>query len=242
MTRTRLAGVTLPVFSIRTRRDWGIGQITDLPACGAWLRRAGHSLLQILPPHELSSGETSPYGALTAFGIDPVYIGLEAVPEVDVPLDDAHAAELSRLRAGRHVDYPAVRKLKLGTLRTAFDRFVAREWDRATPRAKELAAFVDRESPWLEDLALYTVLREDHGGFGWETWPEDERERAPLALERVRKVAARRILEVGYQQWLALEQWAQARIELLFQLLDDWLQKMHAPMIDQDGYQVPHLL
>jgi 4-alpha-glucanotransferase len=215
MIRTRLAGVTLPVFSIRTRRDWGIGQITDLPACAAWLRRAGHTLLQILPPHELSPGETSPYGALTAFGIDPVYIGLEAVPDLDGTLQSSgQAAELARLRAARDVDYSAVRALKLAALRSAFDRFVEREWEPGTPRAKALAAFIAKERDWLDDLALYTVLRESHDGHGWQTWPEDERERAPLVIDRVRKVSARRILEVGYQQWLALEQWAAARAEL----------------------------
>jgi 4-alpha-glucanotransferase len=56
----RVAGVTLPLFSIRTRRDWGIGQITDLPACASWILTAGHKLLQILPAYELAAGETSP--------------------------------------------------------------------------------------------------------------------------------------------------------------------------------------
>src|SRR5258708_17322128 len=79
----RQAGVVLPLFSLRTRRDWGIGQLTDLPACAAWIRRAGHRLLQILPPYELSPGETSPYGASTAFGLDPIYADVEAVDDLD---------------------------------------------------------------------------------------------------------------------------------------------------------------
>jgi len=77
------AGVVIPLFSIRTRDDWGIGQIGDLPKCAAWVRRAGHRLLQILPPYELAAGETSPYGARTAFGLDPIYITVEAVPDLD---------------------------------------------------------------------------------------------------------------------------------------------------------------
>src|SRR5579872_2263722 len=99
----RQSGVVLPLFSIRTRRDWGIGQITDLPACAAWVRRAGQRLLQVLPPHELSPGETSPYGALTAFGLDPIYLDVEAIEDIDAraideTLGDAGRSILERAR------------------------------------------------------------------------------------------------------------------------------------------------
>src|SRR6516165_7985014 len=112
----REAGVVLPLFSIRTRRDWGIGQITDLPACAAWVRRAGQSLVQILPPHELSAGETSPYGALTAFGLDPIYADVDALPDldaaaVDAALGDEGRATRERARAAARVDYAGVRPL-----------------------------------------------------------------------------------------------------------------------------------
>jgi 4-alpha-glucanotransferase len=83
MAPNRTAGVVVPLFSIRTRGDWGIGQIGDMPACAAWIRRAGHSVLQLLPPYELAAGETSPYGARTAFGLDPIYVTVEAVPDLD---------------------------------------------------------------------------------------------------------------------------------------------------------------
>jgi 4-alpha-glucanotransferase len=219
MSFERLAGVVLPLFSLRTRRDWGIGQISDLPVAGEWIREAGHRLLQILPPHELSPGETSPYGALTAFGLDPIYIDLEAVPDLDgdtlgILLGPAGRDELTRLRQERIVDYAGVRALKGRVLRGAFERFYAQEWERDTPRARELAAFQAAERMWLDDLALYTALREDHGGYGWETWPEEERDRAPHALERVRREHAVRLLEVAYQQWIALGQWDAARERL----------------------------
>jgi 4-alpha-glucanotransferase len=219
MPRTRSAGVVVPLFSIRTRRDWGIGQITDLGACAAFFAKAGQTLLQILPPHELSGGETSPYGALTAFGLDPIYIDVGAVPDLDaaavaVALGDDGARELARVRALDRVDYAAVRPLKQRALRAAFDRFMVQEWERSTPRAAKLAAFIAAESAWLDDLALYTAMRETHQGWGWETWPEDDRERAPRAIENARTKHARRILEVGYLQWIAIEQWTAARAEL----------------------------
>src|SRR5262249_4412639 len=215
----REAGVVLPLFSIRTRRDWGIGQITDLPACAAWVRRAGQRLLQILPPHELSPGETSPYGALTAFGLDPIYLDVDAVEDLDAAAIDQALGEegrrtLERARASAFVDYTGVRAIKTRAVRAAFDRFHTREWSRESPRARRLAAFIERERAWLDGLALYTALREEHGGWGWTTWPEEQRDRAMRALEQIRAAGARRLLEVAYVQWTLLEQWDQARARM----------------------------
>ena len=215
----RKAGVVLPLFSIRTRHDWGIGQITDLPACASWLRTAGQRLLQILPPHELSTGETSPYGALTAFGIDPIYAGLEAIEDlsaedVEKALGDEGRSTLVRLRSAERVDYDVVRPLKIRVFRTAFEAFHAREWERGTVRAKRLADFMERERSWLDDLALYEVMREAHRGWSWTTWPPDERDRSPSVLHSARDDHARRILEVSYMQWTLLEQWDAARARM----------------------------
>jgi 4-alpha-glucanotransferase len=212
----RKAGVVLPLFSIRSQRDWGIGQITDLPLASAWIARAGQRLLQLLPPHELSAGETSPYGALTAFGLDPIYIDVDAVEDLDATTVDGALGESGRktladVRAAPHVDYAAVRALKTPVLHAAFERFRAREWSHDTPRARRFAAFIQHESPWLADLALYLALRESHHGWGWSTWPEAERDRDVPALVAARNHHADRILEVAYLQWTALEQWEGAR-------------------------------
>jgi 4-alpha-glucanotransferase len=215
----RKAGVVLPLFSIRTRRDWGIGQITDLPLCAAWIRSAGHRLLQILPPHELSLGETSPYGALTAFGIDPIYVGLDTLEDLDArgveqAIGPDGARALERVRATERVDYDVVRPLKMRVLRAAFAAFYTREWERATPRAKRLAEFARREGSWLDDLSVYAVLREVHAGWSWTTWPEPERDRWAVGMAKAREDHARRILEVAYMQWIALEQWDEARARM----------------------------
>jgi|HubBroStandDraft_1064217.scaffolds.fasta_scaffold56238_1 4-alpha-glucanotransferase len=208
----RQSGVVLPLFSVRTRRDWGIGQVTDLPACAAWIQKGGHRLLQVLPPHELSAGETSPYGALTAFGLDPIYMDVEALADVDgAAVAGALGVEgqraLERVRAAERVDYKEVRALKTRVLETAFERFHAHEWLPGTARARGLADFIRREHAWLDDLSLYQAVRESCGGWGWSTWPEGLRDRAPAAVEKARVDHARRILEVAYVQWMLLDQW-----------------------------------
>jgi 4-alpha-glucanotransferase len=215
----RQAGVVLPLFSLRTRRDWGIGQLTDLPTAAAWIGRAGHRLLQILPPYELSAGETSPYGARTAFGLDPIYADVEAIEDLDRPaiaeaLGDDGARALDRARAAERVDYGAVRALKTRALRRAFDLVHERQWSLGTRRASDLAGFIRSERGWLDDLCLYTAICESHDGRGWETWPEGDRGRTEAALQRVRTHQARRLLEVAYVQWTLHGQWESAHARM----------------------------
>lgn len=222
---SRVSGVTIPLFSVRTRNDWGIGQITDLPACAAWLHQAGQRLVQVLPTQELSTGETSPYGALSAFAIDPIYISVPAIPDLDEAaiakrLGPEGLAELEAVRKSPHVDYETVRHLKKRAFAEAFHRFRENELSNSNgPRAKAFFAFVDREGAWLRDHALYIALRASHDSHGWSTWPAAERDREHnvLMLANARRDdggIGTRVLEQMYLQWIAHEQWHAARAEL----------------------------
>ncbi len=216
MAHRRTAGVTLPLFSIRSARDWGVGEIGDLPACARFVRSAGFGILQLLPVYELARGETSPYGARTGFGLDPLYASIEEVPELDpAAIDEALGAEgmaeRERLHAAPRVDYEAVRTLKMRALEAAFARFEEREWSRGTRRAKELEMFAGREAGWEDDLALYVALRDEHHEHGWRTWPTAERLRDPASLDEARGRLARRVRFHQYLQWVLHDQWTRAR-------------------------------
>lgn len=216
---TRRAGVTIPLFSVRSRRDWGIGQIDDLPACAAFVRRAGHRVLQILPPYELAHGETSPYGARTAFGLDPIYCSVEDVPELDAAAIDRALgpeglAARERARASAVVDYATVRELKEKALAAAFSRFKEREWKRDTARAAALRKFIVDERAWAEDLALYVALRDAQEGRGWSTWPEAQRDRHAAEMTAAKERLADAILAHQYTQWILHTQWDKARAEM----------------------------
>jgi 4-alpha-glucanotransferase len=220
----RVSGVTVPLFSIRTRADWGIGQITDLPAFAAWTRKAGQRLVQLLPTHTLSEGETSPYGAMSAFAVDPIYVTVEHVPDLDAgaiaeALGPSGKAELERLRQAPRVEYRAVRALKRRVLGAAFERFRTGALSQKTDRARAFLAFVEAEGAWLRDTALYAALRESHRDYGFSTWPEKERDRAPEVLALARDLVddgglGTRVLEQMYLQWIALAQWRAARADL----------------------------
>ncbi len=131
----RQAGVLLPLFSIRSAADWGIGEIPDLVPWARWCAAAGFSAAQVLPVNEASRGQNSPYAALSAFAVDPVYVGVGALEDFEAAggisvLSRQDAALLEAVRSSPGVRWNDVRGLKRRALELAFRRFEREEWAR----------------------------------------------------------------------------------------------------------------
>jgi len=214
--RPRNAGVTIPLFSLRTARSWGIGEIGDLPAFASWMATAGISLVQLLPLGEISGGDTSPYSAMTAFAIDPVFITVGDVPDLPagdvlLALGESGVSALAAARASPAVDYAAVRSLKQQALRFAYQRFKEHEDPARSPRAQALDAFIEAQADWLPDYALFRAIKDMQGSAGWTAWPKPLRTREPAALDEARRRLAPNVRYYAYTQWLARTQWDAAR-------------------------------
>jgi 4-alpha-glucanotransferase len=208
---SRTAGVLLPLFALRGERDRGIGEIGDLPAFSRWLASAGHRLLQLLPIAEMPSGERSPYGAMSAFAIDPIYLSLEQVEDV---VAAGAAAGLPAAPEGAGIDYDAVRALKRRVLEAAFGWFLAHEWRAGSGRADAFRRFRAAEAVWLEDYALFRACQDQRGLRSWREWETALRDRAPAALREARESLSDARLFHEYVQWQCAEQWAAARREI----------------------------
>lgn len=213
----RQAGVLIPLFSIRTGASWGVGEIPDLAPFARWSASAGFSLLQVLPVNEVSRGQNSPYAALTAFAIDPVYAAVEALEDFDAAggigaLSPADQRLVEELRDAPTVRWDDARRLKQSALELAFASFHRREWSRRTDRARNLARFAEANARWLEDYSLFVSLHDDHfGGEPWLAWPKELRDREPGVLADHRGRLSRRVLFHAWTQWVLDRQWQDAR-------------------------------
>ena len=212
----RHAGLLVPLFSIPSRSSWGIGEIGDLPRLGEWLTDAGFSFVQLLPINEMADGQNSPYSAMSAMAIDPIFISPAAVPDIEALggenlLTGDERAQLGAARGSRGVDYGAVRAIKTRALRAGFEHFRATEWEPNTKRAQRLKLFLDRARWWLDDYALFRALHAREEGRYWREWPDPVRDRHLPALTRAREELAPEILFYSYLQWLATDQWHDAR-------------------------------
>jgi 4-alpha-glucanotransferase len=204
----REAGIVLPLFSLRSGRDWGVGDIGDLPGLVRWMASARVGAVQLLPIFEVPPGERSPYGGLSSFAIDPVYVAVDQVPELSDGLPVEIEAGIREVRGAATIPYERIRGLKHATLRIAFDRFTAQA--DATRRAA-FAAFRAAHAEWLEPYALYRALREAHGEQGWTAWPAPLAAAEPAALAEARTTLADAIAFHAWVQWIADAQWHEAR-------------------------------
>ena len=215
-TRHRLAGILVPLFSMPSSESWGIGEIGDIPRMARWLDSAGLRLLQLLPINEMQPGETSPYSALSAMAIDPQFIVIERLEDFSAErtaqrLGSDLREQLEAVRNSPGLDYAAVRWLKHTALRQSFEQFRDTEWVSGTRRAAALRAYIRDQAWWLDDYALFRALHAAQGERPWNEWPVPLRDRIPDALARARVELADDILYRQYLQWLADDQWADAR-------------------------------
>ncbi len=211
----RHAGLLVPLFSIPSRASWGIGEIGDVPVFASWLRDAGVDLLQLLPIGEMALGQRSPYSAMTAMAIDPIFISVHAVAEFralggEEAMGSEWQQRLDEARRSPAIDHALVRSVKETALRTAFGEF-ERGTGADARDGEAFDAWAAAEAWWLDDYALFRALHADAQDRPWTKWPAPLRDREPEALTAAAERLAR---EVRYRKWLqfvAGTQWRDAK-------------------------------
>ena len=180
--RWKGAGTAIPVFSLRSEKDFGIGQFTDLKLIVDWAAATGQSVIQTLPVNDTTMTATwrdsYPYSANSSFALNPIYIDLELVGTLsDLKFLKLANRERKALNALDAIDYERVFRIKSQYL----DRLYA-ELGEQCFRSKEYKAFFNSNRSWLEPYALYCYLRDHYGTADFHTWKE--REYTPALLDR----------------------------------------------------------
>jgi len=168
----RGAGVSIPVFSLRSTRSFGVGEFSDLPLLADWASRAGLKLIQILPVNDTSATQTwedsYPYAAISAFALHPLYLNLDRVASVEQkPLLESLAGQREKLNALADLDYEAVMKAKLAFLRKIFPA-----QSKKTLASDAYRTFFAQNKHWLEPYAAFCFLRDKFGTADFNQWPQ----------------------------------------------------------------------
>jgi 4-alpha-glucanotransferase len=219
MAGRRRAGILLPLFACPSRASWGIGDIGDIEPLTRWLAAARQRVLQFLPLNEMAPGQQSPYSAISAMAIDPIFIHLPSVPEFQAmggegALSAGDRSELAAVRAAPRVEHHRVRRLKRTALAAAFDRYVEVEWNHDTARARSMRMFVAEQAWWLESYSLFRAIHAQRDEKPWTEWPIALQRLEPVAINAARRELARDVLFHQYLQWTAATQWRDARQRL----------------------------
>ncbi|MEC8825574.1 MAG: 4-alpha-glucanotransferase [Verrucomicrobiota bacterium] len=216
-TNRRLAGVLVPIFSIRGENDLGIGDVDSLKVFVNFAYEVGFGFVQLIPINE-TGPDNSPYNAISSVAIEPMT--LDCTPKGLKDLPEATASEIlskydiETLNAG-NVQYESVRKLKHELLQKAYEGFLENVYGRVDSRADDFEAFYEKEAAWLNDYCVFRLLMEREGGSQvWQNWPEDLRskERAIEILAEEEMVSGSNELDkklryYAYVQWVAKSQW-----------------------------------
>jgi len=175
----RLFGVAAPLSALRTESGWRVGEFPDLVAFARLCRDIGAGLVQVLPLND-SGGQSSPYSALSAFALHPLYLRVSELPEAAYApaAVDGLARFASEALPGERFPYEDCLAAKLSALRAVYTAAEGRIASDA-----RLAAFIE-ERAWVRPYAVYKRLKAAHGERSWKDWPA-HRDPAPEDLARL---------------------------------------------------------
>ena len=168
----RVAGTLIPVFSLRSRRSFGVGDFGDLRQMVDWVATTGQRLLQILPINDTTSSHTwadsYPYSCISVFALHPQYVELGALPALKSEKDRRRFDKLRQeLNGLPQIDYERVNAAKLEYLQLLYEQ----EGKKTLATADFKAFFADNEQ-WLVPYAQYCHLRDAYGTGDFSSWPD----------------------------------------------------------------------
>lgn len=160
------AGTAIPVFSLRSEDDFGVGEFYDLKKMVDWAASTGQSILQLLPINDttmLHTWEDSyPYNPNSTFALHPQFLNL---PAVGVKEDEEYKALQTELNSLEQIDYERVNNAKIELLRKAF----AKTFKKLSTKAS-YKEFIEKNSHWLLPYAAFCVLRDMNGTPDFSKW------------------------------------------------------------------------
>lgn len=214
----RCWGLAVQLYSLRSERNWGIGDFTDLAQLAGIAGRSGAAVIGLNPLHARHLArpfEASPYSPSSRLFLDVMYLDVEAIPDfaqcseaIVAVRDPASQARLAALRAALLVDHRGVAELKLPILEKLHRHFRERSREVIDARTDDFVAFKLRHGEPLARFAEFEALRlhmlDSTGSLpGWHEWPPEWRDSESATLAQFRIEGAQQIEFQIYLQWQA---------------------------------------
>jgi (1->4)-alpha-D-glucan 1-alpha-D-glucosylmutase len=214
----RVWGAAAQLYSLRSERNWGIGDFTDLATLVELWGLHGAEVIGVNPLHALfphNPAHASPYSPSSRLFLNVLYLDVEAIAEFSdcepartlarsMPLQ----ARVSALRSAELVDYVGVAAVKREVLELLYAHFRHHHVDAGSQRSAAFAAFRRRRGNELRRHALFEALQEhfcraDPDVWGWPVWPPQYRRPDAPAVAAFEHDHADRVAFYEYLQWQA---------------------------------------
>ncbi|ORM24197.1 4-alpha-glucanotransferase [Williamsia sp. 1135] len=206
-------GLAAQLYSIRSRRSWGIGDLADLSDIAHIAGSVhGADFVLVNPLHAAQPQpplERSPYLPTTRRFVNPLYIRVEDIPEAALLPETAHrqmhdyAAKYAKSNADpNRIRRNSVYRAKLQVLETIF------RVPLSPHRRGSLDRYLNAEGEGLLEFATWCALIEKYGAAS-PKWRKSLRDPSGVAESRIK--LADRIGFYSWLQWICDEQLASAQ-------------------------------
>jgi 4-alpha-glucanotransferase len=184
----KTAGFNVALYGLRSQRNWGCGDFTDLRALIDWsMREVGFSFIGLNPLHALHNRtpyNTSPYLPLSVYYKNLIYLDIEVIPEFSASSEARALFQSSEIRT--HIqslrDSAFVQYHEVASLKKRFLNLLHQEFRNSnqpnSERARAFASYCEREGDLLHKFALYCALdqilhEQDQNRWTWHDWPAE---------------------------------------------------------------------
>ena len=189
------AGTAVPVFSLRSENDFGIGEFRDLHALIDWASQTGQCVIQLLPVNDTTRKggweDSYPYSPVSSFALHPLYIHLQSLGIKENAAFRKLQKELNELP---EIDYQRVFQAKMKYLRQAFEQRGKKDME--TPGYR---SFVKENAGWLDEYADFCARRDslEEDYYRWMQWHLDKQFYAEAKYARSKGIALKGDLPIG---------------------------------------------
>lgn len=167
----RGAGVGIPVFSLRTKKSFGVGDFNDMKLLVDWSKKVGIKLIQVLPLNDTigthSDLDVLPYAAISAFALNPLFLHLPTIGKL--PAQHALSQRYKKLQptynAQTLVPFMDVINFKLEYAREVYLANKSK-----IGNDNKFMEFVESQAHWLKPYAAFCVLRDRYNTSDYQQW------------------------------------------------------------------------
>ncbi len=224
----RLWGVALQLYSLRSQRNWGVGDFHDLADVVEWAGKGlGAAMIGLNPLHALKNSKPyhiSPYSPSSRLFLNDLYLDVETVPECRTApeaqerlADPSFRARIEAARQDELVDYDGVASAKREMLSLCYQAFLRDNFEGTEPelkphtdRGERFHRYLLEEGEPLILYALFQALEEERRAESvsamWMDWPEEYRMPTSDGVREFQRREMHRVRFFLYLQWLAAEQ------------------------------------
>jgi 4-alpha-glucanotransferase len=164
------AGVAVPIFSLRTKDGFGVGEFSDMKKLADWAKETNLGIIQILPINDTTANYTwtdsYPYAAVSVYALHPQYISLENL-DFNLPKDlvEEYEQEKAELNSLELIDYEKMISGKWKYLKAVFNEDKEKIY-----KDRNFKKFIKDNESWLIPYAAFCVLRDKYKTPNFNEW------------------------------------------------------------------------